>query len=62
MPRAWAHALRESDPESAALLDRVALRLYEIRFGDRRPDADARRADAALVQDLIRAASRRSDR
>lgn len=61
-PRAWAEAMREANPEAAQLLERVALRLYEIRFGDRRPDADARRADAELVQALIRAALRRRDR
>ena len=57
-PLAWAGALRESRPEVARTLERAALRLYEIRFGDRRPDADARRADSDLVRELIRAASR----
>ena len=56
-PRAWAGTLRSSHPEVAAALDQVVQRLYEIRFGDRRPDAAARRADADLVQRLIRAAS-----
>jgi hypothetical protein len=60
-PRAWAAALRESNPDAAQLLDRVVHRLYEVRFGDRRPDAEARRADGELVQQLIRAASRRRD-
>lgn len=60
-PQAWAAAIRESNPDVAQLLDRVVRRLYEVRFGDRRPDADARRADGELVQQLIRAASRRRD-
>lgn len=57
-PRAWAGSLRASRPELAEALARIAHRLYEIRFGDRRPDADARRADARMARDLIRAASR----
>jgi len=57
-PRAWAGTMRESRPDVSQLLERVVLRLYEVRFGDLRPDAQARRADARLVQDLIRAASR----
>jgi len=60
-PRAWAAVMRESRPEVAQVLEQVAHRLYEIRFGDRRPDAQARRADVRLVKDLIRAASRARD-
>jgi hypothetical protein len=60
-PRAWAGTMRESRPEVAQLLGHVAHRLYEVRFGDRRPDAQARRADARLVQDLIRAVLRSRD-
>ena len=57
-PLAWAHTLRARQPELASALERVALRLYEIRFAGMRPDADARRADADLARQLIRAASR----
>jgi hypothetical protein len=60
-PRAWAGAMRESRPDVAQRLERVVHRLYEVRFGDVRPDAKARSADAHLVQDLIRAASRVRD-
>ena len=60
-PLAWAGTLRDSRPEVAHALERVALRLYEIRFGDRRPDAAARRSDADLVRQLIRAASHGRD-
>ena len=60
-PLAWAHALQDSHPELAPRVERVARRLYEIRFGDSRPDGGARRADGELVRDLIRAASRRRD-
>ena len=60
-PLAWAGTLHDSRPEVAQALERIARRLYEIRFGDRRPDAEARRADGELVRDLIRAASRSRD-
>ncbi len=60
-PRAWAGAMRESRPEVAKLLDRVVHRLYEVRFGDLRPDASARSADARLVRDLNRAVLRSRD-
>lgn len=58
-PVAWAGSVRDSHPEVSEMLERVAHRLYAIRFGGERPDAAARRADAQLAQDLIRAAARR---
>jgi transglutaminase-like putative cysteine protease len=58
-PVAWAGSVRDSHPEVSAMLERIALRLYAIRFGGERPDAAARRADAQLAQDLFRAAARR---
>jgi transglutaminase-like putative cysteine protease len=60
-PRAWAGAMRESRPDVAQRLERVVHRLYEVRFGDVRPDAKARSADAHLVRDLNRAVLRSRD-
>lgn len=57
-PLAWVGTLRDQRPDVADALERIAVRMYEVRFGDRRPDAERRRADRLLVRDLIRAASR----
>ncbi len=60
-PLAWAGTLRDSRPEVAQALERVARRLYEIRFGGQQPDVQARRSDGELARELIRAASRSRD-